>query len=92
MASRSISTSGRIIKYLHTFDDNKTHNQHVRLLSYERIWLVRASKVYPGVGADIVMESISPTMPVLESDGMILRLSETLEAPKRRWYIGPFPA
>jgi hypothetical protein len=34
----------------------------VRLLSPEPSWLVCATKVYSGVGADIVMESISPTM------------------------------
>jgi len=33
-----------------------TYNDHVRLLSPEP-WLVCATKVYSGVGADIVMES-----------------------------------
>src|SRR2546422_3654256 len=33
-----------------------TYNDHVRLLSPEP-WLVSATKVYSGVGADIVMES-----------------------------------
>jgi hypothetical protein len=33
-----------------------TYNQHVRLLSPEP-WLVGTIKVYPGLGADIVMES-----------------------------------
>jgi len=35
-----------------------SYNDHVRLLSPERSWLV-ATKVYSGTGADIVMESIS---------------------------------
>jgi hypothetical protein len=35
-----------------------TYNPHVRLLS-PGPWLVGTTKVYPGVGADIVMESIS---------------------------------
>jgi hypothetical protein len=35
-----------------------TYNQHVRLLSSEPLWLVCASKVYSGLGADIVMESL----------------------------------
>ena|SRR5205807_7188826 len=34
-----------------------TYNDHVRLLSPEP-WLVSATKVYSGVGADIVMESL----------------------------------
>jgi len=34
----------------------------VRLLS-PGPWLVRSTKVYPGVGADIVMESITLTTP-----------------------------
>ena len=33
-----------------------TYNQYVRLLSPEP-WLVRTTKVYSGLGADIVMES-----------------------------------
>jgi len=37
-----------------------TYNDHVRLLS-PGPWLVGTTKVYPGVGADIVMESITPT-------------------------------
>jgi hypothetical protein len=35
-----------------------TYNPHVRLLS-PGPWLVGTTKVYPGVGADIVMESIT---------------------------------
>jgi hypothetical protein len=35
-----------------------TYNDHVRLLSPEPFWLVGATKVYSGVGADIVMESL----------------------------------
>src|SRR5580700_11125565 len=35
-----------------------SYNDHVRLLSPERSWLV-ATKVYSGTGADIVMESMS---------------------------------
>src|ERR1039458_10468970 len=34
-----------------------TYNQHVRLLSPEP-WLVSTTKVYSGLGADIVMESL----------------------------------
>src|SRR5881227_1743826 len=34
-----------------------TYNDHVRLLSPEP-WLVSATKVYSGLGADIVMESL----------------------------------
>ena len=34
-----------------------TYNPHIRLLS-PGPWLVRTTKVYPGVGAEIVMESI----------------------------------
>jgi hypothetical protein len=37
-----------------------TYNPHVRLLS-PGPWLVGTTKVYPGVGADIVMESITLT-------------------------------
>ena len=39
-----------------------TYNPHVRLLS-PGPWLVGTTKVYPGVGADIVMESISLIWP-----------------------------
>jgi hypothetical protein len=35
-----------------------SYNPHVRLLS-PGPWLVGTSKVYPGAGADIVMESIT---------------------------------
>src|SRR5438045_3251153 len=35
-----------------------SYNDHVRLLSPES-WLVSTTKAYSGVGADIVMESIS---------------------------------
>jgi hypothetical protein len=35
-----------------------SYNPHVRLLS-PGPWLVGTTKVYPGVGADIVMESIT---------------------------------
>jgi hypothetical protein len=38
-----------------------TYNPHVRLLS-PGPWLVGTTKVYPGVGADIVMESIKVKM------------------------------
>jgi hypothetical protein len=34
----------------------------VRLLSPEPFWLVGTTKVYSGTGADIVMESITPTI------------------------------
>src|SRR6202165_6285942 len=37
-----------------------SYNPHVRLLS-PGPWLVGTTKVYPGVGADIVMESIALT-------------------------------
>src|SRR5215467_12801956 len=37
-----------------------TYNDHLRLLS-PGPWLVRTTKAYSGVGADIVMESITPT-------------------------------
>src|SRR3989441_3464933 len=40
-----------------------TYNDHVRLLSPEP-WLVSATKVYSGVGADIVMESLRSLTPV----------------------------
>src|SRR5215469_9805715 len=46
-----------------------TYNQHVRLLSPEP-WLVGTTKDYSGVGADIVMESIS-----LTTRGSVLTLS-----------------
>jgi hypothetical protein len=41
------------------------YNQHVRLLSPE-LWLVGTTKVYSGMGADIVMESLrsKPTLPL----------------------------
>src|SRR5204863_1832316 len=39
-----------------------TYNDHVRLLSPEP-WLVSATKVYSGVGADIVMESLHSKSP-----------------------------
>jgi hypothetical protein len=39
-----------------------TYNPHVRLLS-PGPWLVGTTKVYPGVGADIVMESIALKTP-----------------------------
>jgi hypothetical protein len=35
-----------------------TYNHHVRL-SLPGLWLVGTTKVYSGVGADIVMESIT---------------------------------
>jgi hypothetical protein len=38
------------------------YNPHVRLLS-PGPWLVGTTKVYPGVGADIVMESITLKTP-----------------------------
>src|ERR1022692_1309691 len=37
-----------------------TYNHHLRLLSPELLWLVGTTEVYSGLGADIVMESISP--------------------------------
>src|SRR6516165_8892827 len=40
-----------------------TYNQHVRLLSPEP-WLVGTTQAYSGVGADIVMESISLKSPI----------------------------
>jgi hypothetical protein len=40
-----------------------SYNHHVRLLSPELLWLVGATKVYSGLGADIVMESITLTDP-----------------------------
>src|SRR5258708_18267224 len=39
-----------------------TYNQHVRLLSPEP-WLVGTTKVYSGLGADIVMESLRSLTP-----------------------------
>ena len=39
-----------------------TYNQHVRLLSSEPLWLVCASKVYSGLGADIVYGIIALKM------------------------------
>src|SRR5207245_8668233 len=39
-----------------------TYNDHVRLLSPEP-WLVSATKVYSGMGADIVMESLRLSKP-----------------------------
>jgi hypothetical protein len=39
-----------------------TYNPHIRLLS-PGPWLVGTTKVYPGVGADIVMESITLKIP-----------------------------
>ena len=41
-----------------------TYNQHVRLLSPEP-WLVGTTKAYSGIGADIVMESITLTTELL---------------------------
>jgi hypothetical protein len=39
-----------------------SYNQHVRLLSPEP-WLVGTTKVYSGLGADIVMESLRSKSP-----------------------------
>jgi hypothetical protein len=36
-----------------------TYNQHIGSFSPEPFWLVSATKVYSGLGADIVMESIT---------------------------------
>src|ERR1022692_49915 len=36
-----------------------TYNHHLRLLSPELLWLVGTTEVYSGLGADIVMESIT---------------------------------
>lgn len=36
-----------------------SYNDHLRLLSPEPFWLLRTTKAYSGLGADIVMESIS---------------------------------
>jgi len=41
-----------------------TYNDHVRLLSPEP-WLASATKVYSGVGADIVMESLRSLTPAV---------------------------
>ena len=43
-----------------------TYNQHVRLLSPEP-WLVGTTKVYSGLGADIVMESLHSLTGLLDS-------------------------
>src|SRR5580700_5608026 len=51
-----------------------TYNSHVRLLS-PGPWLVGTTKVYPGVGADIVMESITPIRALSRAQtGMTRRL------------------
>ena len=42
-----------------------THNDHLRLFSPEP-WLVRTTKVYSRLGADIVMESFTLRTPVNE--------------------------
>src|SRR5437667_10226841 len=42
-----------------------TYNDHVRLLSPEP-WLASATKVYSGVGADIVMESLHTLTTIYE--------------------------
>jgi len=47
-----------------------TYNQHVRLLSPEP-WLVSTTKAYSGVGADIVMESITLRTTDCECNGDI---------------------
>src|SRR5438876_10302726 len=44
-----------------------TYNDHVRLLSPEP-WLVSATKVYSGVGADNVMESLHSLSAVLREE------------------------
>jgi hypothetical protein len=41
-----------------------TYNHHLRLLSPELLWLVGTTEVYSGLGADIVMESITLIDPV----------------------------
>jgi hypothetical protein len=51
-----------------------TYNPHVRLLSPELLWLVGTTKVYPGVGADIVMESIALTIWVLSEIAWLQQL------------------
>src|SRR5437899_6324667 len=51
-----------------------TYNDHVRLLSPEP-WLASATKVYSGVGADIVMESLHSLTAIYE---MTSRLSTVL--------------
>ena len=42
-----------------------TYNDHLRLLSPERFGWVQHHQLYSGVGADIVMESITLTDPLL---------------------------
>ena len=37
----------------------RIYNDHLRLLSPEPLWLVQHHQLYSGIGADIVMESIT---------------------------------
>jgi len=37
-----------------------SYNNHCSAPLSRAFWLVRTTKVYPGVGADIVMESVTP--------------------------------
>jgi hypothetical protein len=61
----------------------------VRLLSPERSWLVGATKVYSGTGADIVMESITLKPPVTGSmsEMAILRQLRIADAAARRIFL-----
>src|SRR5207237_8468376 len=52
-----------------------TYNDHVRLLSPEP-WLVSATKVYSGMGADIVMESFH-SRPVSDCKRLFTKVAST---------------
>src|SRR5207253_7349262 len=74
-----------------------TYNDHVRLLSPEP-WLASATKVYSGVGADIVMESLH-SQPGSERNRLVTTVitSELARQPQhnlpqrsdRHWRIRP---
>src|SRR5437667_6132719 len=53
-----------------------TYNDHVRLLSPEP-WLASATKVYSGVGADIVMESLHQQPPLASFSPAHFRLTRS---------------
>jgi hypothetical protein len=63
-----------------------SYNHHVRLLSPEPFWLVRTTKAYSELGADIVMESITLNDTQSKLQSQVLTFSHLLSSGPRDQY------
>jgi hypothetical protein len=64
-----------------------SYNHHVRLLSPELLWLVGTTEVYSGLGADIVMESIT-LKPLDECYGLSSTVEDRSNGMLRNMMLG----